>query len=84
MRGHAALSAQARKETASHAHFRSPPRIARTSVKRHGAEPRVAGRAGVGMEVQESGCGAAESEAPEPSAVPSKTAGGAGHYELPW
>ncbi|XP_041504444.1 replication factor C subunit 2 isoform X2 [Microtus oregoni] len=36
------------------------------------------------MEVQESCCGAAESGAPEPSAVPSKTAGGAGHYELPW
>ncbi|XP_055462319.1 replication factor C subunit 2 isoform X1 [Psammomys obesus] len=36
------------------------------------------------MEVQESGCGGAESGAQEPSSVPSKTAGGAGHYELPW
>uniref|UniRef100_A0A8C8W8A8 Replication factor C (activator 1) 2 n=1 Tax=Peromyscus maniculatus bairdii TaxID=230844 RepID=A0A8C8W8A8_PERMB len=36
------------------------------------------------MEVQEIGCGAAESGAQEPSAVPSRTAGGAGHYELPW
>ncbi|ERE74945.1 replication factor C subunit 2-like protein [Cricetulus griseus] len=35
------------------------------------------------MEVQESGCDAAETRAQEPSPVPSKTAGGAGHYELP-